>query len=321
VPQTAEFSTSWTIHSAHVWFANIAVSETNAYLGLPLILVLAAAVVAFRRKPFVQITAIVTLVMAVFSLGTDLRVASHTYDIWLPWRILHGLPLVSSLQANRLSMFVDLGVAAIVAFSLRQSIEFVSTARARAGAGTGAGGALAIVGILVALVPLMPTLHFVDYSPTIPLFFTTSDVDAIPQGATALLVPFPRGERGNDSGMVWQAESDLRFKIVGGAIYVPEPHGTGATFGGVPTELTYVLGVAQNDAQHTVQTPIVLSEERRNIAAWKVDDVAIGPMKNEGIAVKVIEQVLGMSPVTEGGVHLWTRVNLDPRIRKFASSA
>ena len=57
-----------------------------------------------------------------FAYLLGVHVAGRTYDIWLPWRLLHALPLFSSLQSNRLAMFVDLGVATIVAEALRRTL-------------------------------------------------------------------------------------------------------------------------------------------------------------------------------------------------------
>jgi hypothetical protein len=314
-PETTELSTSWTVHSALAWFGHLGFSEANAYLGLPLILLVLVTVVWLRHSPLIQIAAVTTLVMAVLSLGTELHVAGRTYDIWLPWRVLHALPLVSSLQSNRLAMFVDLGVATIVAEALRRTIAMVRGIGARR-----IGAVFALVGIGLALVPLLPTLHYPDYVPKIPAFFTTHDVDAIPSGSTVLLVPFPRGSRGDDADMIWQAEADLRFKIVGGGIYVPGADGKGATFGGPATSLTVVLGLTEHHGSAPAQTSRLLLAERRNLVSWKVDDVVIGPMQNEEKAVSVMDRVLGERSVVVGGVHLWTGIHQDALIDHLTGS-
>jgi hypothetical protein len=312
VPLTTELSTSWTVRSAFAWFGHVGFSEANAYLGLPLILLLVVTVVVLRRSPLIQVTSIATLVMAVLSLGTELHVAGHTYDIWLPWRLLHALPLASSLQANRLSMFVDLGVATIVAEALRRTAAVALSTRK-------VGAIVGLAAITLAIVPLLPTFHYPDYRPTVPSFFTTSDVDVIAKGATVLLIPFPRGSLGDDADMIWQAEADLRFKIVGGGVYVPGPGGRGATFGGAPTMLTYVLGLTEHGRTAPAQTPEVLLAERRDLVSWKVGDVVVGPMKNEERAVSVLDAVLGRSPVTQGEVLYWVGVDHDPVIEQVAA--
>jgi hypothetical protein len=326
VPLTTELSTSWTVHSAFAWFRNTGFSEANAYLGLPLLLLLVVTVVVLRRSPLIQVTSIATLVMAVLSLGTELHVAGHTYNVWLPWRLLHELPLVSSLQANRLAMFVDLGVATIVAEALRRT---AAAARRRSPSGEHSesshfdarrvGAIVGLAAITLALVPLLPSLHYPDYRPTVPSFFTTSDVNVIAKGGTVLLVPFPRGSRGDDADMIWQAEADLRFKIVGGGVYVPGPGGKGTTFGGAPTILTYVLGVTEHRGTAPAQTPGVLLAERRNLVSWKVDDVVVGPMSNEERAVSVLETVLGEDPVRQGDVFYWVKVDHYPVIEQAAA--
>ena len=342
-PVTTELSTSWTVHSAIAWFGHLGFSEANAYLGAPLILLVLVTVVWLRRSPLIQIAAITTLVMAVLSLGTQLHVAGRTYDIWLPWRLLHTLPLFSSLQSNRLAMFVDLGVATVVAEALRRTLAVVRASPRPYAHNAGeadpglpkfgvpkigvssfdarrTGAVLALVGIGLALVPLLPNLHYPDYSPRIPTFFTTHDVDSIPNGSTVLLVPFPRGSRGDDADMIWQAEADLRFKIVGGGIYVPGAGGKGTTFGGPATSLTVVLGLTEHHGSAPAQTSRLLLAERRNLASWKVDEVVMGPMQNEEKAIILMNQVLGETSVAMGGVHLWTGIDHDALIDHLAGS-
>jgi hypothetical protein len=332
VPQTTELSTSWTVQHALAWLAPVGFSEANAYLGLPLIVLLVVTVVVLRRSALVCVAAASSVVMGVLSLGTELHVGGRIYGIWLPWRLLHSLPLASSLQANRLSMFVDLGVATIVAEALRRTLGFVRSTSSPGPDGVHRGryrapstgrrttGFLCLAAIALALVPLLPTLHYQDYQPTVPSFFTTSEVNVIRPGATVLLVPFPRGSLGNDADMIWQAEADLRFKIVGGGVYVPGVGGKGTTFGGPPTILTYVLGVTIDTGVAPSQTPAVLSLERGNLVSWEVDDVVMGPTRNEQQAVSVLDQVLGESPVTRGGVELWSGVNDYPAIANVAGS-
>jgi len=152
----------------------------------------------------------------------------------------------------------------------------------------------------------------------VPSFFTTSDVDAIAEGAIVLLVPFPRGSLGDDADMIWQAESDLRFKMVGGGLYVPGKAGTGATFGGEPTVVTYALGVTEHGGVAPSQTPRVLLAERRNLAGWDVDDVVVGPMENEEQVISLMDTMLGRRPSSEGDVHIWLGVNRYPVIEQMA---
>jgi hypothetical protein len=320
VPQTTELSTGWTVHAADTWFASIGFSETNAYLGLPLVCVIVAAVILLRKRPLVQVTLATTLIMAVLGLGSSLVIGSRVYDVWLPWRAIHGLPLFDNLQANRLAMFVDLGIATIVAIALRSSAAIIGAPPRRVLArnyvsmglrvGRRACGAFGVMAICLALVPLLPTFHYQEYTPTVPTFFTSSQVDQIPQDAVVLAIPYPRGTFGNDADMVWQAESALRFRMVGGGVYIPAgASGTINTFGGAPTVLTDVMGAIGSGRGAPAQTTAVIEAERQNLSHWNVDDVVIGPMKHEIRAVAVMTDVTGAKPVKEGGIYLWTSVD------------
>jgi hypothetical protein len=192
------------------WFAGNGVSETTAYLGLPLLLALAAICWARRREGLVQVTLATTLVVGVLSLGEHLRIGGLHFGAWLPWRLVHGLPLMASLLPSRLDQLVDLGVAVLVAVGVEQVIAWNTLTRR----------AVALTGFALAFVPLLPTFHYPSWQPTVPTFFTSRAVDAVPAGANVLLVPIARGYAGDADAQIWQADSALRFAIVGGTVFV-----------------------------------------------------------------------------------------------------
>ena len=87
-------------------------SEWDAYLGIPLILVLVLATVRFWRVPPIRTAGILALILAVLSLGPHINVQGHALlGLPLPWWIPAHLPLLEDILPNRLMMYVPRGFA------------------------------------------------------------------------------------------------------------------------------------------------------------------------------------------------------------------
>jgi hypothetical protein len=76
---------------------------------------------------------------------------------------------------------------------------------------------------LAALLPLLPDVPIRTQPIRMPGFFTSSEVRQIPAGALALTFPFELAPR-NDA-MMWQIASGMRFRLLGGDVFVPGPGG------------------------------------------------------------------------------------------------
>jgi hypothetical protein len=296
VPALNEWTTSWSRAHAQAVIIPHGISETDGFVGATLLVGLVVVVVARWRRPAVRVTAVATAILVVLSLGERLRVEGRTFDIWLPWRLIHALPVLGTLEPNRLAILVDLGVAVLVA----EGIVWIGESR------TGPARALGAVAAAVCLAPLLPTLQYPTYTPAQPPFFTSTAVDAIPAGSTTLVVPFPLGTPGDDAGMIWQADAGLRFSMPGGGIFVPGDGG-GNTEGGQPDAMSTALSLAIRGSPLPAQSPAVLAVERRDLTTWGVSTVAVGPMPHQRAALALLSLVLGTPPRAVDGVHLWIR--------------
>jgi hypothetical protein len=72
---------------------------------------------------------------------------------------------------------------------------------------------------LVALLPLVPKVPIRTYPLRIPHYFASTEVREVPHGAVALTFPFELAPH-NDA-MMWQAASGMRFRVLGGDVFVP----------------------------------------------------------------------------------------------------
>ena len=250
--------------------------ENGFYLGLPLLVLLCYFVIRYRRVPLVATAAVIGLVAFVLGLGSRLTVAGKVVGIPLPFAVFTRLSILQNLEPARLSLYVQLAAAVIVAVGLDRTRTY-GWRRATAVAGhglpspddsmvpaavpatgnghgqdpvrprgaarpgdmpvPGEGGSsgrgqgpagrapgwvrpvvVAVVG-LVALFPLVPELPIRTYPVDTPRFFTSAKVRQVPPGALALTFPFELAPR-NDA-MMWQAASGMRFRLLGGDVFVP----------------------------------------------------------------------------------------------------
>ncbi|MDA8343117.1 MAG: glycosyltransferase 87 family protein, partial [Actinomycetota bacterium] len=300
--------------------------EAVGYLGVVLIVLCVVVAARSWSRDAVRVASVVGGCMLVLSLGPTVMAAGVNLKIWLPARVLLALPFFENMLPARLFVFVDLAVAVLLA-------EFVRAAMARGPVGPGAQGRAegsdaptsggagrrrgspaarrfgALVAVVAALLPLMPSIHYEVYRYPTPRFFSTAAVDVIPAGATALVVPFPEGGPHDGAPMVWQAVARFRFSMVGGYVFVPPAGGAaGATVGGPPDTLTSTLTAIANGDPTPPLTPVRLEAMRHDLARFVLDAVVLGPMPGHARALALLDQVIGRQPVADRGVELWNDV-------------
>ena len=92
--------------------------ENGFYLGFPLLVLLCYFVIRYRRVPLVATAAVIGLVAFILGLGATLTVAGKAVGIPLPFAVFTHLPILQNLEAARLSLYVQLAAAVIVAVGL-----------------------------------------------------------------------------------------------------------------------------------------------------------------------------------------------------------
>jgi hypothetical protein len=192
--------------------------EYLAYLGWPLLIVLAVAAVCFWRDPKVRLAAATFALLEWFSLG----VVRATVDGWrypvsvLPWHYLQHLPLLADLLPDRLSILADGAAGALLAFALDRTREV--------GARIGRPrliGPLATAVAVLAVLPLVPRPLSVSGVTPLPAGWRTAFAELrLTASDHVLLIPDIR------LGTRWQAESGVPDSMVGGgATTAPAPDG------------------------------------------------------------------------------------------------
>jgi hypothetical protein len=211
-------------------FVKGVVHENGFYLGIPLLALLVVGAVRLRHQPLVLSLATLGVVSFVLGLGTRLTIANHVTPIPLPVAALARVPLLQEIGPTRFSLPIQLVAAVLLALVLDQLFRRPALGGLRRPA--------ALVGVsLLVLVPLLPGSLPPSSPVRVPGYFSSHAVTEIPDGANVLTYPYPY-YTANDP-MLWQTASHMRFRILGGEVYVPAPTGESTNYphGDLPTRL------------------------------------------------------------------------------------
>ncbi|PZR82109.1 MAG: hypothetical protein DLM65_04585 [Candidatus Aeolococcus gillhamiae] len=271
-------------------------AETTAYLGIPLIILLGFAVWRYWRTRLVRVTSLTALLMAVFAMGSRLHVDGRTTSIPLPWAAVVRLPLLSDALPVRFMVYFYLLAAVLVAVCVsRLSASGARDARA---------SMVAAAAVTVALLPLLPHVPLPASTVTLPQFFSSSrDVSQIPVESTVLTAPFPYRDIVAVSSLVWQAQSGMRYKIVGGYWIGPDPPHT------VTPQLERVLtDLGSTGVDET--TPALLPALRLELRAACIRTIVVTPGPYAAREADLFARLLNRAPAHELDVLVWWNVNV-----------
>ena len=181
-------------------------SEQLAYFGLPLIVLLVAFAIEFRRERFGHYLLAFIGLATVASLGARVYVGGSNTGVPLPWDLVARLPLLRFATPERFLVYVWLALGVMLACWLARPNR----------------RALRWAGAAVVAATLVPNLTGVSWGTHVdsPSLMTAASLSRfVPAGATVLALPF--GIAGNS--MYWQVEADFRFRLAGGYVSVSLP--------------------------------------------------------------------------------------------------
>jgi hypothetical protein len=191
--------------------------EYLAYLGVPLIILLIAAVVYFWRDLTIRVAGITCLLLESLGLGAK-QLVPHTDPLpgfLLPWQYLQHLPILVGMVPDRLCILADAAAAVVLAFSLdrarRESRPF-GRLQSR--------GLLAASIAVLALLPVIPAPYHA-HGVSQPPFGWRATFSALHLSASdrVLLAPFPW--EGASQVMRWQAVTGEPATMIGGDFIAP----------------------------------------------------------------------------------------------------
>jgi hypothetical protein len=173
--------------------------EEGAYLGVPLLLVVALFAQSHWRRPGGKLLLYLLGTIALASLGPTLHIAGHRIAP-LPWTLVLRIPVLNNALPGRFIVHASFVVAIVVAMWLNT-----------------AGVATRKKWLLVSLgaITLMPNLWYPGWATpaTTPPFIADRLYKGyLHEGETVLVIPY--GANGN--GMLWQAETEMHFRMAEG---------------------------------------------------------------------------------------------------------
>jgi hypothetical protein len=194
--------------------------EYLAYLGWPLIGVLAVAALACWRQPAVRAAAVTLAVVELLSLGGHPLVGGTVQmGVTLPWHWLEGLPLIGTALPDRLSIVADGVAAALLAFALDRARAW-SAGRVR----SRWLAPLATAAVVVACLPLIPRpLPAADTAPVPAGWSAAFTKLRLPAHARVLVVPVPTATL--TAPLRWQADTGEPGSLIGGYFVGPAWNG------------------------------------------------------------------------------------------------
>ena len=234
--------------------------EYLAYLGWPLLLVLAVIAVTCWRHLTVRAAAVTFAVLEIFSLGGTLMIGGTGHpDILLPWHWLGSLPLLDAVLPDRFSILADGAAAVLLAFGADLVRRQPWVAR------RSAGSALVTAVTVLAVLPIVPRpLPEAAAAPPPAGWSASLAALHLPAGARVLVVPVPSATF--TEPMRWQAQAGQDISLVGGYYTGPGPGGQAyIDSGGTPVTSQY-LNILWSGG--TMPQPPSRAEVASQLAQW-----------------------------------------------------
>jgi len=296
-------------------FPGSSLAESDAYLGIALILLLLYTAIRQWSRPEVRAATVLAAMLGALSLGgtihyagTDTGIPSLALVLVIPlfwraipvpatmatfviaWLILNRVPFLANVLAVRLTLYIYLFAGLLLAVFVEGVLRRARRDRA-----------IGVLALLVALVPLAPALPYMSFPADVPAYFSGASVQRVPAASVAMV--FPYADALHSEAMLWQASADLRFKMPSGYAFTPASR----DFLDPPPSASYDLNLAieRGTDPSTIDTSGLLADIRK----WSVQTVIVGPMPHEDAMVVVLIRALGLPPVPSGGVYVWDHLS------------
>ena len=271
--------------------------DSTGYVGLPLIAITALFTWEHWRDRTRRFVVLPLASACVLAIGPFLEIAGRVI-MPFPGAALLALPLIDKAQPGRFMLYADLSLSLVVAIWLTEKKEK-----------RGVQWALGVAVILFMLPNL--SASFWTTPAEVPAFFRTGIYrQYLTPGQTVLVLPF--GLYGE--GMLWQAATDMYFRMVGGYVGwvppIPEEHSGWPIMSG----FYRIAGVPQAGdqlkaymANHDVNAVILgrhshyTSQSMDSERHWLLSPTT----DRERMATQTLLASLGTHPLEIGGIMLY----------------
>ena len=261
-------------------------TEYNAYLGIPLLLVVAACAVFtfvwWRRNNSVVISVLVTgLLMAYLSLGPNVTLNGVRTGWFSLYNQIASLPVITAALPTRYALALIPLVGVLLAYTLDATMRV----------GGYVSGA-AVVLVVAALVPAMPAQLATTSRQPVPEFITSGAwKQCAPDGGVIVPVPLPTPQQ--PDAMRWPAAADVAFGIPEGFFIAPYGENGRSSIGIYPRPTSRLLADVAKTGKVPDVTPEMRTQAANDMTYWKANCVALAHVPNEAALRTTLEQLLG----------------------------
>jgi hypothetical protein len=285
-----------------VKIANNVVEETT-FFGWPLVVMMIVWTATLWRRSEVRAAMITAATFGLASLGTHLHFAGITHrHVPGPWALFSHVPLLDSVIPSRLT----LGMLPLFGLVMALMVDKLLAGPAdRMGARL---RLLGIAGVVISLIPVVPTPFSVAHRGPVPAFVTQGTWRSyVPAGHSLVLLPIPTGQTGI-AAVQWTTSTLGDIPIAGGYFVGPnsqKPDSEGI-FGPVPRPTIAVF----YKIMWTGKAPLIGPADRSNALAdlryWHASVVVLHPAQRNGdLMRKTFTDLIGFPPAFVDGVWLW----------------
>lgn len=269
--------------------------EATAYIGLPLLILLVAFIATHWRDLRVRTAGIVAGVALMLSLGPTLHIAGQSTGWPLPWWPIAKLPLAENILPSRLSLYMWLGIAVLLAVAVERALHAQTWRRTAA----------ALAAIAVSLAAIVPAGLGVWQADT-PVFFHNWAKHGISESSVVLIAPFFRDGAGA-SPMLWTAVAGGGVRMPEAYAYIPSADGT-PMYGPPATNLSSIMEQIQDSGVVIVARGAERDAVAGELHRLQISHIIVGPMDKRSQMVAFFTDLLGRDPRNVDGVRLWANV-------------
>ncbi|MFE7169019.1 dolichyl-phosphate beta-glucosyltransferase [Streptomyces sp. NPDC057616] len=269
-------------------------TEQNAFYGWPLVLLAFGIAVRLWEQALVKALAVTAAGAALLSLGPRFRIPTTDQVYPGPWAPLAKLPLFESVIEGRVAMVCAPALGMLLAIAL----ERLTATR---GLGT---QYLGLLGVCLALLPLIPAPLKAVERPATPAFFTDGAWKPYVRPGESL-VPVPLPDPGSAEALHWQQEAGLGFKLPGGYFNGPWGKKRIGIYGASPRYTSQLL----RDVRYTGVIPAIganwRAQAKRDFAYWRAGALVVTPQPHDDVLRKAVTELVGRDGKWVHGVWVW----------------
>jgi hypothetical protein len=270
--------------------------EYLAYLGWPLLVVLAVATLAFWRQPAVRATSVTLAVLMLLSLGGHPLINGTLHPgVTLPWHWLESVPVLGTALPDRLSIVADGVAAALLAFS-------IDLVRARSASVRWLPATATGVAVLACL-PLLPLPLPAASAARLPAGWSAAFAALrLPPDARVLVVPVPTATL--TDALRWQADTGDPSLLVGGYFVGPAWNGLAYIEGNGVAVTAQYLDALWSGGPAPPAPP--RSQVEADLHTWQPAAVVAVARPDSSLG-RYLEGLFGRPTIRAGGVLAWRR--------------